>query len=199
VENRLLEVEISMIPKVNIIFDERRYEKYQPLVEELWRQQITDFEIFPCILGHNVVKSINLSHKMIVRKAKEEGLKEVCIVEDDVMFPAVDGWKYFLKNKPDNYDIYIGGTYLIDGPDNWKPPLIKVNAYVGNHLIIINERYYDKFLSVPDDKHIDTIQEGLGDFYVCFPFAALQRPGFSSNAMINVNYNSMLRKEWIYQ
>jgi hypothetical protein len=186
-------------PKLHIIFDDRKIEKYDPLITELKRQRITDFEIFPCILRPNVVASINASHKMIVRMAKESGLKEVCIAEDDLMFKSAHGWSYFVRNKPAEFDIYIGGTYLIDKPETWEPPLVKVKDYVGNHLIIVAEKYYDRFLSVSDNDHIDTAQGGLGDFYVCFPFAALQRPGFSSNNMAIVNYNAPLKEEWVYQ
>ena len=103
-----------------------------------------------------------------------------------------------MKNKPKEFDVYIAGTYLINRPEDYNSPVIKVDAWVGNHLIIVSERYYDKFLSVPDNEHIDVAQNGLGDFYVCFPFAALQRPGFSSNCKVEVNYNSSLKKEWIY-
>lgn len=186
-------------PTLNVIYDERRFEKYEPLVAQFEKYGI-DYRIRPCVLIDDVVKSINASHKMIVREAKEKGLKEVYIGEDDLMFTCDDSWNYFLKNKPDNFDIYIGGTYFIDAPENWKPPLIKVKYYVGNHLIVVHEKYYDTFLSVPDNEHIDMAQGGRGDFVVCFPFPALQRPGFSSNSRAEVNYNSMLKRnpEWIY-
>ena len=55
--------------KLNIILDARRVEKYHPLMEELERQGIIDFELWPCIVEPKVVTSINLSHKMIVRDA----------------------------------------------------------------------------------------------------------------------------------
>lgn len=132
---------------------------------------------------------------MMVRNAMERGDKECCIFEDDIMFPAEDGWEYFLQNKPEDFDIYIGGTYLLDEPDTWKPPLVKVESYVGNHCIIIAEKYYERFLAHPDKDHIDN-QRG-GDFYVCFPFAALQRSAWSSNNRATVNYNGLLKDEYV--
>jgi len=63
--------------KLNIILDARRVEKYHPLMEELERQGISDFELWPCIIEPKVIVSINLSHKMIVRDAMEKGLPEV--------------------------------------------------------------------------------------------------------------------------
>lgn len=185
--------------KLHIIFDSRRQEKYEPLIQEMNRQGIEDFEIFPCIMLPDVVSAINASFKMLIRYAKEQGLKEIAIAEDDLFFPASDGWQYFIKNKPDDYDIYVAGNYLINNPEEYAEPLIKVKEYVGNHCIIVNSRYYDKWLSIPDDRHCDTAHSGMGDFYVCFPFAALQRPGFSSNNKTEVNYNAILRPEWIYK
>ena len=95
------------MPKLNIIYDARRHEKYHPLMYELERQGITDFEIWPCIMLPDVVQSINASHKMIVRDAKDKGLEEVFIAEDDLFFPAKDGWEYFLKNKPKLLNILL--------------------------------------------------------------------------------------------
>jgi hypothetical protein len=184
--------------KLNIIFDDRRPERYGLLVNEFRRQGISNYEIWPCIIRPSVLESITMSFKMIVRAAKEKGLEDVVIGEDDLWFPAKDGWDYFLRNKPENFDVYIGGTYLIENPQRYKPPVVKVKAWVGNHLIIINEKYYDTFLSLPDSVHCDTANDGLGDFYVCYPFAALQRAGYSSNNKTIVDYNKILNPEWVY-
>lgn len=159
-------------------------------MDELERQEITDFELWPCIIEPNVVKSINLSHKMIVREAQEKGLKEVCIAEDDVMFSAKDGWKYFLDNKPEIYDLYLSATYIVTTP---------LKHICGFHLYCVHEKFYEKFLSVPDESHIDTVMDSVGgDFVFCYPFAALQRAGFSSNNKKIVNYNAVLKDEDVY-
>jgi len=118
-------------------------------MEELERQGVTDFEIWPCILLPDVVQSINASHKMIVRDAQDKGLEEVFIAEDDLFFPAKDGWKYFLKNKPKptDYDIYLSCTYIPQDPPQ---------HICGFHLYSVSSKYYDTFLSAPDFQHIDT-------------------------------------------
>jgi hypothetical protein len=176
-------------PTLNVILDERRIEKYDPLISELRRQKIK-YEIWPCILRPNVVSSINASHKMIVRDAKEKGLKECFVGEDDLMFPAADGWQYFLKNKPTSYDLYLACTYVVP---------ISNNRVCGFHLYAISDKFYDQFLSIPDDVHIDTYMDELkGDYHFCYPFPALQRPGFSSNNMAISNYNAVLKPEDIY-
>lgn len=177
-------------PRLNIILDSRRTERYEPLMNELKKQKISDFEIWPCIILDNVVKSINLSHKMIVRDAKERGLKEVAIAEDDLWFTADDGWSYYLRNKPEVYDLYLACTYCIP---------VSNNRVTGFHLYMVHERFYDRFLSVPDEKHIDTAMDDLkGNYNFCYPFAALQRPGFSNNNKAVVNYNAILAQEDVY-
>lgn len=170
---------------------------------ELKRQNIVDFEIWPCLIYPEVVRSISESHKMIVRDAKEKGLERCCIAEDDLMFPAEDGWQYFLKNEPDFYDIYSAANYIsFERPTN--KGVFKTKYVIGFHLYMVHSRYYDTFLNVDSKQHIDGAQKSE-NMYVVYPFAALQRPGYSANnrdAMGNsamVNYNKMLKSEDIYQ
>jgi hypothetical protein len=164
-----------------------------------------DAKFWPCVPDrNNVVRSINLSHKQIVRFAAEHHFHEICIMEEDVMFPVPDGWEYFISNKPTKFDLYLGGAYgLNDTAFNRianHPGCVEVHNFAGLHCYIINESYYSRFLSIPDEQHIDN-QPGLGRFFVCAPFAALQRPGYSYNAKRNVDYNSdkrILPPECIY-
>ncbi len=108
---------------LNIIHDSRFFDRYEPLMEELKRQQIGDYKIWEAITDRKtVVESINASHKMIVRWAKENDMEEVLIGEDDLMIPNENGFKYFMDNKPDDYDMYLGGSYLIDNRIEYKAP-----------------------------------------------------------------------------
>lgn len=184
--------------RVVVIYDNRRPEKYPLFIEELRLQEINEFEIFPAIvLKHSVVESISSSFKEVIRRAKENGDKEICIMEDDVMFPSLNGWKYFLDNKPESFDIYIGGSFIVDNRLKYEPPLIKVKEYIGNHCIIVNERYYDKWLETDSKNHCDAVHSGNGEFYVCFPFIALQRAGWSANNQSQHNYSFIVPKEYI--
>lgn len=183
---------------VNVIYDNRRMEDEDRLIN-MFKEHSIDFALWDAIIDKKtVVESISASHKMIVSWAKSNEWPEVCIAEQDLYFPCIGSWEYFLNNKPDDYDIYVGGNYLLNEPENYTAPYYKLNEYVGNQLIIVSEKYYDRFLSVPDLAHIDTAQKGLGNFYACWPIAALQRPGFSANAGTDVNYNTNLKPEWIY-
>lgn len=159
-------------------------------MKELSTQAINDFEIWDCVVLPDVVESINASHKKIVLDAKEKKLPEVCIAEDDLMFSCIGAWDYFLKNKPVDYDIYLSSTYVVSNP---------LKHVCGFHLYVVNERFYDRFLSVPNNSHIDTAMDELkGNYVFCYPFAALQRPGFSANNKAVVNYNSVLDPKHIY-
>jgi hypothetical protein len=173
----------------NIILDSRRVEKYDLLMKELSRQGITEYKIWPCIIVKEVVSSINLSHKMIVQDAKDNGLEYVCVMEDDCMFPAEDGWEYFVSSIPEKFELHLSGTYILP---------ITNRKIVGFHCYVLHESAYDRFLSVPHNVHIDTAMEDILDWTVCYPFAALQRKGFSANNMKEVDYNWVLSDCDIY-
>lgn len=180
---------------INIIHDSRMADRFPLLLNELRSQGIENYAIHAgYVFPHSVVESINASHKELVREAKRQNLPEICIGEDDLMFPAEGAWEHFLDKKPhpDNYDLYLGGTYI-------RPfdPLF----VCGFHLYFVSAKFYDVFLSVPDTAHIDTAMNDLKgdfDFKLCYPMPAIQRPSYSQNNRANVNYNVILRDEDIY-
>lgn len=188
-------------PCLHIIYDDRMFWRYEPLMKELEQSGVKNYHIVPATIDKKtVVENINASFKGIVEWAKSNNLPEVYIAEDDLMFSCKEGWRYYLDNKPEDFDLYIGGNYLVDNRNIYEPPLVKVNDYVGNHLICINQKYYDTFLSTPNNEHLDGAQKGKGDFYVCFPFPALQRPGKSANnEHRESDYNSVIPERFIYK
>lgn len=176
----------------HVIINPNRHLPNMTLEAELDRQRI-DAKIWNCIPDSgSAMRSINLSHKQIVQFAKDHNLPEICIMEEDVMFPAKDGWQYFLANKPDNFDLYLAGAYTQDFETlakvatSQKP--VQINRFAGLHCYIIDQGFYDKFLAIPVEQHIDNI-DGLGTYYACAPFAALQHPGWSANYKSTVDYN----------
>lgn len=184
---------------LNIIYDDRNFDRLPYLLEECEKYGI-EYKIWDaCIEKKTVLENITESFRRIVQYAKDNKLKEILIAEDDLHFVTDNAWEYFKKNKPKKYDCYLGGSYLIHNEWKYEPPLVRVPEWVGNHIIYINESYYDKWLASKPDGHIDTEQRGKGDFYVCFPYAALQRPSKSANCNNQmVNYNSIVPKEFIY-
>lgn len=177
--------------KINVVFDNRHPEDKERLIAEFQRQGITDYKFHDAtVFSHSVVSSINHSHKKIVREAKELGLESVTIAEQDLLFPSVHSWEHYLNNKPSSYHIYLGGTYILP---------VSNNIICGFHLYTVHESFYDKYLSVDDDLHIDSaISDLKGDFHFCYPLAALQRSGFSANNGCVCNYNHVLQVKDIY-
>ncbi len=178
---------------LNIIHDNRMSDRLEPLFREFKEQGIKRWELWDCVEDKNsVVRSINLSHKQIVKFAQEKGWKECCIGEDDLMFTAIGGWEWFLKNKPESFDLYLWGSYCVP---------LENNKVTGFQLYIISEKFYQTFLDTPENTHIDTYMDYLkGDYKYCYPFSALQRPCWSANnkAMSNYNTNN-LRPEDIWK
>ncbi len=180
---------------VQVIYDNRvNIDDKERLIKEFERVGVSHYTFWDAVIDKKTTwDSIAQSHKNIVYWAKEQELNEVCIAEQDLFFPSPNGWNYFLENKPKEFDVYIGGNYLFDNRVEYKPPLVKVNAWTGNQLIIISERYYDRWLATPEGQHIDTAQDGKGEFYCCFPYPALQIPSRSANnGWQMLNYNAML-------
>lgn len=181
---------------VQILYDNRHQEKWEPLMRELAEQGIVDYRIWdPVECPESVIQSINLSHKQIIRWAKENDLPEVFVLEDDCQFTAPGAWNRFLEDMPPfPFDIYLGGTYGLS-----KPITGKTDQINGFHCYVMRKRFYDTFLSVPDDRHIDTALDRLGLFYVEYPFIAIQRPGWSSNSRAFSDKNVTLSNEDLYQ
>jgi hypothetical protein len=183
---------------INVIFNPNHPEpdRLDRLLAELTRQGLDadKVDIWPCIRGRETVEaSINASHKMLVRMARELGLPEIAIMEEDVHFPAPDGYSYWMENLPaGDWDIYFAGTYDSRVGDRVPRPR-------GMHAYIIRSWFYDKFLAVDPTEHIDQALRDLGDFRVCYPYAAIQRPGWSVNKREEVDYNKPLAPEDVYR
>lgn len=179
---------------VNIIIDPRRDEKFGPLRDELNRQSILDYRLWEAtVLPESVPASISASHRKIVQEAKDLGLPECCIWEEDCMLKGTASWMMFIMAKPEMFDMYLAGCYnpVYRDDSDVKHLVRKVDAFVGLHCYIISSRYYDTFLVTPPNMHIDTAQANRGLFYVCNPMVAFQRPGWSANNKKDVDYNKM--------
>jgi hypothetical protein len=148
----------------------------------------SDYELWDGVFLPSIKASINAAHKQIVRYAQLAEWEEVCIVEDDLIFTSPNSWRYFLDHKPTDYDIYLSMIYLGEIDENNI-----VKDFTGLTLYVVHSRFYDTFLSVPDDDHLDRLLGGLGRYVVCNPFVAKQSDGFSSNTGKWENYEDLLK------
>ena len=177
---------------INVIFDDRQPNDYERLIEEFALQGIRDYKFWSAVVDRNsVVASINASHRMVVQDAKDNGFKQCVVAEQDLMFTSPNSWKFFLDNKPEEFDLYLWGSYLV--------PLTN-KMVCGFQLYIIAEKFYDTFLSVDPNAHVYTEMDKLGgDYHFCYPFPALQRAGFSANNKAVCDYNAVLEEKYIYK
>ena len=62
----------------------------------------------------------------------------------------------------------------------------------------MNSRFYDVFLSVPENQNIDRALRNRGKFIVCNPLVAIQHNGFSDNIKQPCNYDIHLKGKLFY-
>lgn len=171
--------------RLNIIIGNRA-ERVPRLMKELEEQQITNYHFWDGIHLPSVKESINLAHKQIVRYAKIAEFSEVIIAEDDVKFSRPGAWEYFLSKIPKDYDLFLGGIFTGEPNENNQ-----VDDFTGMTLYSVHNKFYDTFLSIPDNEHIDRILGGLGNFIVCNPLVCTQYDGISSNSGQYERYGEM--------
>lgn len=182
-----------MIP--NIIHNPNREERLPRLQAEMQRQGIEEYNLWPAIVYNTSdrYRGVSHAHKQIVGWAEQEGLPEVLIMEDDVRFPAPNGYEHFLYNMPEDFDIYLGGVY---GGEILKDGLME--KFTALHCYIIRQQFYQTFLDASESEDIDHALAGLGVYYVCFPFAAIQYDGWSDTQYQIMDYSSLLDGRLIY-
>lgn len=134
------------------------------------------------------------SHKKIIQYAKDNNLPEILIMEDDVRFCGEGAYKYFIDNKPPEFDLYLAGVYYRHFNPNGT--LYKFSA---THCYIIHNRFYNKVLAFPENEfHIDELFTTLGKYIVMQPYGAVQYSGYSDNTKTDVDYDYYLKDIPLY-
>lgn len=170
-----------------IIHDSGRKERVANLMSQLKTQNIRSYFIFPAIHDRKSVKrGINLAHKSIIEVARDGKMDMVAVMEDDVAFTHPDAWKFFLSQIPKSFDVYLGGCYIPEFRGD------VLHSWCGMHCYIVHQRFYDRFLSLPEDEHIDRALAGLGEYHLCKPMVAIQNNGYSSNTKREEDYSPLL-------
>jgi len=181
--------------QINVIHLPNRIDRLALLKKEFQQESITDFKIWDGIIDGSLSKNrISKAHKQIVQYAKSKNLPEILIAEDDLHFTSKGAFKFFLSKKPLDYDIYLGSIY--HGSLNCESI---VNDFTGLTFYIINKRFYDRFLSVSEEQHLDRALKKKGKYVVCNPFTVIQHNGFSDNLEINCNYDNFMKGRCFYK
>ncbi|MBI2272553.1 MAG: hypothetical protein HYU70_02045 [Bacteroidetes bacterium] len=168
---------------LHIVHLAARTDRMETLRRELAVQEITNYRIWPGIIGAPAYKGVASAHHQIVAFADEQQLESVVIAEDDIQFTAPGAYQYFLEHTPADYDLYLGGiTWGSFGDEK------RTEKFAGLTLYKIHQRFYQTFLSAGSDDHLDRSLSRLGTFMICDPLVAKQYPGYSDNEGRDVNY-----------
>jgi len=139
------------------------------------------------VRGTTPAEGISAAHRAVVAMAKAREMDRVLIMEDDVLFTAPGAFDHFLRNVPAEFDLYLGGLYGGSVSDTNE-----VRWFSGLHCYLVAARFYDRFLAVDPHTHIDAALSALDDraYYVCRPYACMQRSGFSDNEGKYMDYSA---------
>lgn len=145
----------------------------------------------------NRKEGICKSHKKIVADAKENDYPFCLIMEDDTIWNCEGAWDYFLDNMPDEADIYFSMIYV--GTIDDKNRITSV--FSGMTCYIVYRQFYDFFLSIPDDCHIDRhlgLTANIHKYIVCPKFPCYQNGSKSDNNQMTCDYSPYLVGRKIY-
>ena len=174
---------------LNVIHKKSRTDRREHLLSEIRRQGIAETvwhdAVTDCKTKH---QSIGESHKNVVRFAKEKGFESIIIAEDDLYFPAEDGWDYFLKKIPQSYGLFLGGAYSYRITyDTFEFNGVVLHKWSGMHLYAVHKSFYDTFLRSDTVTHnieravaLQAATEAKA-MSICWPFAAVQAETPSDN------------------
>lgn len=181
--------------QLNIIHLPQRTDRLELLKRELIEEEVTDYKIWNGVLDNfNPMKGISKAHKQIIEYAKYNFLPEVLIAEDDLKFTDKGAFQFYLKNKPLDYDIYLASIYLGEiAKDN------SVKDFSGLTFYMVNQKFYDKILSIPEHDNLDRLLRNTGNFFVCNPFPVIQYNGFSDNVKKYCNYDHYFRNRPLFK
>lgn len=181
--------------QLHIIHLKARKDRAQLLEQQLLEQNITNYKIWEGIEDNeNPKRGIAKAHKQIIKWASNQNLPSILIAEDDIKFTARQAFEYFIKNEPNDFDLYLGGiTHGKIDTDN------SVTDFAGTHFYKINQKFYKTFLLLPEDKDIDRSLAHKGKFIVCNPFIAIQQNGFSDNQKKYQNYELYIQNRQLFK
>ena len=140
-----------------------------------------------------------LSHKEAVRKAKENGWKNVLIFEDDCIF--IDDIKSELVkiedfiSKNDNWDMIFLGVSLNFAPEPYNDTFYRLRGnFATAHSYIVNSRFYDEILNFSFNEHLtnDTyyrFKSNTHEVLLTKKMLTTQRDGFSDNENRHMEYS----------
>jgi glycosyl transferase, family 25 len=138
-----------------------------------------------------------LSHYNIIKKAEEENLEQILILEDDVVFDEnlQEKFKMFITQTPKDWDmLYFGGNHNHEPLKKISENVYKVHNTYTTHAYAIRKSVFPVVLKMfPKLSHeVDVMYSVLQRSFECFvfrPHIAWQRDGYSDILEREVNYD----------
>jgi hypothetical protein len=184
---------------LNILHIPDRLDRYEILTKHLGEMAITDYKLWDGYVDkHNSKKSIHLGHRQIVQYAKDNKLPYIIIAEDDITFFDIGAYEYYLDNFPQSFDLYFGMVMvgLIDKNNRIDSICSGMTIYA------VHERFYDFFLSMDENTHIDresTKYHEQFEFFVCDKFVATQNSSKSTNSGRCTDFTPLLEGRKLFK
>lgn len=160
-----------------------------------------EYEIFDAVTDEKGYKGISMSFRKLIIENYQQPM--IHVFEDDVKFVSPRSREVFedcFKKLPDNWDIFLGGSYSFDSAYK-ENSYHRVLDFSSLHNVIIRKSAYDKILThdyeVFDniDRYIGTLaRQGKLNVYLCDPQVAVQYPGYSFQRGKKVDYTSKLKE-----
>jgi glycosyl transferase family 25 len=133
--------------QIYVINLDHRKDRLEEITKEL---EGLKFKRFPAIKTNPGIIGCGLSHLAVLKEARELGLKEVLIFEDDFTFSESKEhcWKTveeFLKNE--TYDVVML-AYALNSSKPYKPGIVKVLDAQTASAYIVSHRFYDTLINL---------------------------------------------------
>jgi hypothetical protein len=165
---------------------------------------------FPGITAANGIEGCRQSHNAIIRKAKEEGLPWVGIMEDDCTlydhfsseFPTILNELWIHKHE---WEIFNSGPIDITSISRFEGKLVRIYNCTCAQFIIIQSSSYDKLINKFDDSSISTTDKPIDQYYrvLCsnkiltsIPPLTYQYASKSDIQSFNIGESNEFQKAW---
>jgi hypothetical protein len=170
--------------KVYCINLDRRLDRWIKVSEIFKKNRFKNVERFSAIDGKNLNNTTKLlsgelgileTHLQLIKKCKDENIKSVLILEDDVEFSTeIKNIEKMFLDIPDDWDmIYFGGNHTYGSKlEIIKNNVYKLNYTVSLHCVAINCKIFDEILNLISDKQrqVDSYYTELQKKHNCYGF-----------------------------
>lgn len=174
--------------------------RYDHLKDMMDKHYGNDWEIFQAVVNdHRPTLGISESFKKVISENINEEM--IHVLEDDVVFTSEKSRQVFekvLSDLPEDWDILLSGCYTMTVEKEYEG-FVKLSDFRSLHSVVIRKSAYDKFLSHNhdftnniDDHLAKLIPKGKLNAYMCHPMVAIQKPGYSYQRKMEVNYKNYL-------